>query len=292
MKVNKRILAATACLFTILIFTFCRWRFPRKEPSQTIPIKVIHGLPIIDVNIQGHVLQLILDLGAHFSGLSKEAIEKVQLIKELKTTNSMDIFGNKFVHRVFSASKILMGNYLLPYLEFNELNDFNNDFGDSTPKTLIYGHIGREPFFDKVLFIDRKNQFCVVEKASFNKKIDLEKYHPGKWIEADFTLDKGLGIRLNLIVDSKEEKELILDTGSNFSIIDKNSLFKKTFSINNEKEEVFLKLPNETCLGMFSFYLLDSSNAGLQGILGFDFFDHYMICFDFLNKKVFLKKYE
>lgn len=292
MKISKRTFAATACLFIILIFIFCSWRFPRKEPSQAIPIKVIYGLPIIDVNIQGHTLQLILDLGAHFSGLSKEAIEKVQLIKKLKTTKSMDVFGNKFVHQVFGASKILIGNYLLPYLEFNELDNFNDDFGDSTPKTLIYGHIGREPFFDKVLFIDRKKQLCMVEKAYFGQKIDLKKYHPGKWIEADFTLDKELGIRLSLTVDSKDEKELILDTGSNLSIIDKNSLFKKTFNINDEKEEMALKLPNGTSLGMFSFYLLDSSNAGLQGILGFDFFDHYMICFDFLNKKVFLKKYE
>lgn len=252
----------------------------------------MYGLPVIDVNIQGHPLQLILDLGAHFSGLSKEAIEKVQLIKELKTTNSMDAFGNNFVHRVFSTSKVLIGNYLLPHLEFNEINDFNDDFGDPTQKTLIYGHIGREPFLDKVLFIDRKNQFCVVEKAHFSKKIDLEKYHPGKWIEADFSLDKGLGIKLNVIIDSKEKKELILDTGSNASIIDKNCSSEEPFSLNSKKEEMSFTLSDETPLGKLPFYFLDCSKARLQGILGFDFFDHYMICFDFLNKKVFLKKYE
>jgi hypothetical protein len=94
------------------------------------------GLPIIDVNIQGHTLQLILELGAHFSGLTKEAIEKVHLRKEVKTTHSMDVFGNKCIRQGFSTSKIFIGNYPFPYLEFNALNDF----GDSTLKTFIYGY--------------------------------------------------------------------------------------------------------------------------------------------------------
>ncbi|HEV3269264.1 MAG TPA: hypothetical protein VGZ69_01280 [Candidatus Rhabdochlamydia sp.] len=289
MKVNKRIFIVVAGLLAILILV-CGWIFPKKRPLQIIPIKIAYGLPVINVNIQEHEIQLMLNLGAHFSALTKEAIEKIQLNKELKTTNSMDIFGKKTIHRVFSACKILIGNYLLPYLEFNEIADFNEDFGDQIPKTLIYGHIGREPFLDKVLFIDRKKQLCMVDQAYFNQKMDPEKYHPGKWIEANFILDKGLGISLSLTINSEDKRDLVLDTGSNISMINDNSL--KPFNFNDKKKEMSLKLSDGSSLGMFSFYLFDSSSAELQGILGFDFFDCYMVCFDFLNKKVFLKKYD
>ncbi len=264
----------------------------RKESSNIIPIKTIHGLPTIDVNVQGHTLQLILDIGAHFSGLIKETIKTIPLKGTPEITNSTNVFGEKFTRRVFYASKVSIGNYLLPYLEFNELTDFNEDFGDLESKAVIYGHIGREPFLDKVLFIDRRKQICVVKQAYLNQKTDLEKYYPGKWIEADFALDKGSGIILNLDIDSQKRKAFILDTGSNVSVIDKNYSSKEPFSLNSKKEEMSFTLSNGTSLGKLPFYFLDSSKVGLQGILGFDFFDHYMVCLDFLNKKVYLKKYD
>ncbi|MDR2539441.1 MAG: hypothetical protein LBC45_02335 [Chlamydiales bacterium] len=92
-------------------------------------------------------------------------------------------------------------------------------------------------------------------------------------MKADFTLDQGLGIRVNLTINSKEKRDFVLDAGSNLSMIYDDSLPKKSFHFHDKKEEVSLTLPNESSLGMFSFYLFDTSNAGLQGILGFDFLD-------------------
>lgn len=216
---------------------------------------------------------------------------EVQLTKTEKTTRSMDAYGKKLIHPVFSSSKVRIGNYLLPYLEFNESKGFNLDFEPQTPKVLTYGKIGREPFLDKVLFIDRKRELCIVEKAHPNRKLDPKKYKQGEWIETEFNLDKGMGISLCLITDSVGRKELILDTGSNVSLIDKSSSLQVPIDLRNEIEKISLKLNNGVSLGTFSFYSFDFTNAGLQGILGFDFFDYYMVCIDFLNKKIFLKTY-
>lgn len=289
----KRTWITISCLLIVALFIFYNRGFLKKESyEQTIPIKVLHGLPLVNVNIQGHALQLILDLGSHSSSLSKEVMGEVQLTKIEKKTHSMDAYGKKLTHPVFSSSKVLIGNYLLPYLEFNESKAFNADFESQTPKVLTYGKIGREPFLDKVLFIDRKRELCIVDRAYSDRKVDPRKYHKGEWIETNFNLDKGMGISLCLMTDSVGEKELILDTGSNMSLIDKSSSPQAPIDLRNETERISLKLNNGVSLGTFSFYPFDFTSAGLQGVLGFDFFDHYMVCIDFLNKKIFLKTYE
>jgi hypothetical protein len=219
-------------------------------------------------------------------------MKEVQLTKVEKSTNSIDVYGKKSTDPVFISSKVLIGNYSLPYLEFSESESFNADFESQTPKILTYGKIGREPFLDKVLFVDRKRELCIVEQAYFNQKVDPRKYDKGEWVETDFSLDKGMGIILHLMIDSMGERKLILDTGSNISLIDKSSSQQVPVDLRNETEKLSLKLHNGVSLGTFSFYPFDFTNAGLQGILGFDFFDRYMVCFDFLNKKMFLKGYE
>ncbi|MEK7339703.1 MAG: retropepsin-like aspartic protease [Candidatus Rhabdochlamydia sp.] len=287
MKIRKRALF-TSCLLIAILLTIYVWGFFKKEnQQQVIPFKVLHGLPVVDVNIQGHTLQLILDLGAHFSSLSKESIKKVPLFKLSKTINRMNIYGQKTTNPMFSASQVFMGSYLLPYLEFSESMGSSPDFELEPPKVLTYGSIGREPFLNKVLFIDRKQKVCVVDLAHLNQKIDPRKYFQGEWIEADFNLDQGTGISLCLITNSGEKKEFILDTGANFSAIDKNSLSKLPIDLRNQTENISISLCDGTSLGTFPFYPLNLSEAGLQGILGFDFFDCYLICIDFLNKKIF-----
>ena len=244
---------------------------------------------MIDVTIEGQTFELLLDLGTYSSALSEEIIEKVKLNKEPNYARTIDLFGKKSSYQGFNLYKILVGNYLLPHLEVNRLEE---KWEDSTSKRLTHGHIGRKPFLDKVLLIDRKNQCCKVKSARVGKKPKLEKWQPGQWIEADLILDEELGIVLNLMIDSNEKKKLILDTGSNLSMLNEHSSFKKTISLKDKKEKMTLSLLNGTALGVVSFYLFDSSNTGLQGILGFDFFDHYIVCIDFLNKKVFLKQYD
>lgn len=289
----KKIWIIVSCLLIFGVCVFCTQGFLKKEGrEQIIPIKILHGLPLINVNIQGHKLQLILDLGSSSSSLSKEIIEKIQLAKLDKTTNSMDAYGKKSIHPVFCSSNVLIGNYLMPYLEFNESKSFNDDFESHTPKILTYGKIGRESFFDKVLFIDRKQELCVVDQACLDRKVDPRKYKQGEWIETDFNLDKGRGISLCLLTDLGREIMLILDTGSNISLINEKFSPQPPIDLRNKPEKISLKLNNGVFLGTFSLYPFDFTSAGLQGILGFDFFDHYMVCFDFLNKKMFLKSYE
>lgn len=274
----------------ILIFLFLSFYSCSESPKE-IPLTIIHGLPLVDVEIQGQHLQLILDLGSHFSSLSREALDQVHLTKVDKTTQSTDIYGQKFSYPVFSADKIQIGNYLFGYLEFNESPSFNSEFESQTPAELTCGKIGRELFLDKILFIDRRGGKTIVEDAHLSKMIDPRKFSEGEWIEANFELEKEKGIILRLTTDKNEMKELILDTGANLSLIDDRTSLKASIDLSAEKREVGLLLSDGIFLGTFPFHPYDFTDLGFQGILGFDFFDSYLVCIDFVNKKLFLKDY-
>jgi len=283
----KRVLTIIVCLFVTLLCS----GFQEEDRKQTLHFKVLYGLPLVDLNIQGYVIPLILDLGSHTASLNKDIIEKTKIAKTAKMVNSLDVYNKTFTSPTYISSKSLIDKYLLTDLEFVEMEGYNAEFESGTPEILTYGKIGREPFLDKVLFFDRKKEICIIDQAYAGKKTDPTKYHAGDWMETDLKLNQGIGISLCLLIDSSERKEFILDTGSNISLINTGSVLKVPINLRNESIIVPLKLNNNTLLGLFSFYPFDLTNMKFDGILGFDFFDHYLICLDFPNKKLFLKKY-
>lgn len=291
MKIKQCSFIIAFCLvFFVPLVAYKTGIFKRNSFQNTIAFDVLHGLPLVEVKIQDQKLRLILDLGAHFSSLSQKAIAQVPLTKTAKKIRSMNGYGQSTEHEVLGASNVTVGNYFLPYLEFNTTHP-SNEFEQDTPKVLTYGTIGRELFLDKVLFINRKKKLCIVDQAVIGKKANLKKYHSGDWIEADFNLSKELGISFFLITGSGT-KELTLDTGSNISLINDITLPKSSIDTRALTKSLSLKLSNERFLGTVSFYPFNFSDTGLQGILGFDFFDQYMICLDFLNRKIFFKPYK
>lgn len=293
MKIKKRKCIIISCLFMLLLFTTCIWRsFKKQTQEQIIPFQVLYGLPLVKVNIQGHTLKLVLDLGVHFSSLSKESMKRMPLTKLSKTINTMHVSGQKKIDPVFSASQVSIGNYLLPYLDFSASLSANGNSELELPKVLNYGKIGREPFLDKVLFIDRKRKMCIVKPAYLDQKIDPRKFSQGKWMEANFNLNQETGIGLCLIANLEEKKKLLLDTGANASYMYKNFLYTIPVNLRDQTENISLDLCNGNSLGTFPFYPLNCSVLGLQGILGFDFFNRYLVCIDFLNKKIFFKPYK
>ncbi len=272
----------------------CWVRLKKGTKQQTIPIKIIEGLPFITVHLNGQKFGLLLDLGARDSTLSEEIITNCGLTKTEKTVNSMDVYGTRSTKPVFSSSNIYIGNYFVPQLNFSTLPQF--DFSTSSLihgplKVLNNGFIGRTPFLEKVLLIDYKNELCIIYPSDSRKKTDPRKYEQGEWIELDFQLKTGLGIDLCLLINSEKTDKIILDTGANASVIS-NSLTKVPIDLSSEDANLSIKLNNGTCLGTFLFHPQDLTNPGLNGILGCNFFSKYVVCIDFPNEKIFLKHHK
>ena len=281
-------------LFLVVVATYVYYQLTglKESSPQLMPIKVAYGIPLVKVNIQGYLIDLVLDLGAHDSSLTRDIIKKTGLKNLKEMTRSVDIYGKISTHQLFSSSKTLIENNLFNNMVFIESKNFNSDFEPNTPQILTSGRIGRKPFLNKILIIDRRRELCLIEQAHLGRKVDPRQYEQGDWIKVQAHLDKGIGVNLRLITDSGEVKNFILDTGSNVSLIDRKNSPQVPIDFFSKVEQISLKLDKNIPLGTFSFCPFNFADIGFDGILGFDFFDHYIVCIDFVNREIFLKSYE
>ena len=271
---------------------FFIWKTQLKPTEQSsFQFETLYGSPLVKTKVNGHEVSLVLDLGSFFSSLDSKSISNAKLKETEGAHNSRGIYGDKKSKKIFKVPEVLINNIIFKNITFFESAGCDSETEKSIPRELTYGRIGREPFLNKILFIDRKKEKCIVETSYPNKNINPEKFDKGIWIESDFNLEKGIGIVLSVIIEHLGLKRLVLDTGSNVSILDKKGIPKLPLTFCEDGGTAELKLKNGESLGSHDFLYYDLSEVELQGFLGFDFLQHYMVCLDFLNKKIFFKKY-
>lgn len=83
---------------------------------------------------------------------------------------------------------------------------------------------------------------------------------------------------------------MLLDTGTNFSFVNQDLLEIQPLNIQQKPQMIPLSLLDGTFLGILPFYPLNLSAAGVDGMIGFDFFDKYAVCIDFPHQTIFFKK--
>ncbi|MGL5263910.1 MAG: hypothetical protein ACRDAI_04960, partial [Candidatus Rhabdochlamydia sp.] len=113
-----------------------------------------------------------------------------------------------------------------------------------------------------------------------------KQYKKGEWIHFDFYENEGSEIIIETIVDGTLRK-FVIDTGSNQCIWinrSKDSLIQEPTTLSVQSKDGLE-------LGAFNFKPIQNPDFHLDGLLGSELFNQYVVGIDFPNKKLFLLKY-
>ncbi|HEV3269292.1 MAG TPA: aspartyl protease family protein [Candidatus Rhabdochlamydia sp.] len=242
---------------------------------------------MIPVEINKEKFHLILDLGAEDSSLNKKIIDKLHLLSTNRFKETSNIYGTKINSEYYLVNTLKIGNSRVNHTEIRENPKIDSSSKVSLPQEFTYGIIGRSFFYDKFLFLDYKNKKMHFGPAKNNLVMDPEQYKKGEWIQSDFCKNEGSEIIVEIVMNGVLRK-FVIDTASNFCILTNNSLESSSY---HAPIALPVQLKNGYELGTFDFTLIQNSDFDLDGILGSELFNRYIVGFDFLNKKMFLLKY-
>ena len=160
-------------------------------------------------------------------------------------------------------------------------------FEEQVPTKLRSGAIGRGAFLDKFLIIDYRNKKVVFGHSDEERVIQSEQYNNYMWVEYRCDFNENFEISIPLFIGG-EPKKLWLDTGTNESIL--NGIWPESVALGGS-QKLSVKLNNELDLGELDFSLVTNSDFDLDGIIGFEFFNKYIVYLDFLKGKMFISPY-
>ncbi|MEM7175619.1 MAG: aspartyl protease family protein [Chlamydiota bacterium] len=254
-----------------------------QEPVE-IAIEVSHGIPFVSLQINDAHYLLILDSGAEKSRLSEEILACHSLVETGNTITLVNVYGTLSASQIYVADQISVGNFALEKCEFAaDFTDKNRLDSNSLPE-LRRGLIGRECFRDKALAVDRRRRKCLVAAHS-DQLISHYQNEVEEWIKLSFTLEDGVTLKLK---DQGVVKRFLVDTGCNYSLIHDDAVELQLLTTRLESIAFPIEIDSGEFLGEHSFLKANLSPIGFDGIIGFDFFDRFLVIFDFTTNELFL----
>lgn len=233
------------------------------------------GIPIVNVNIQGEIYPLEIDLGSSFLfSLNPESLEKIKKHR-YGTASWSDFKGNKYQSLAYAIPDIKLGNLsVLDALVSEDRKDFHiNASLHGLPSKQI-GSMGR-PILEKYnLLLDFRNSTIYASNSHLDlQKAGLFSYNP---LTIPFELHRD-GILLCIETD-RGNYRLILDTAATHTAI------RSPYPNSTSK----FKLMGHD-FGKQSIIPIDlNPNLDYDGYLGMDFLREHPIFIDYTNKLIYL----
>ena len=250
-------------------------------------------LPIIEVEIEGQNIPVILDLG--FTGnleLFPATLSRIKKKKYKETVETTNFTGARFQKKSFSIPKLSING--LAFKNPTVLEALHEEEADlrfsskDKPSTNIKGSVGWQTFEKANLLIDCKNN--IVAFFSDIKKLDEFGYPLSIFTETDLIVENSL-LRIKAITD-KGSIQCCLDTGASWNTF--NGPVKEGLSLT----EWILSDENRYYIEQFKIGNKDFANQPfctipiklptyVQAILGMQFFEDNVVALDFKNKKAY-----
>jgi len=256
-----------------------------------------HGLPSMEIIIQGKKIPLILDSGASKSEvtLSKKALNglKVEFTGNQICTTALD---GEHCEPEFVIAELTLGNIVLKNVNGTLMEELwgGDDTDFISTEASDNGVIGYDFFKRFNVMLDYPNR----EVVFFSIDEKLKKYNISDWISIPFTEHLKTKVILN-----NEVITLGWDTGSVPSIIKKNVASKMVpskckqdtpYGKRDDCEQIitnsFKIFANLINLPPTWFLIKDiPQEAPFDGIIGSNFYMEHVIYFDFKNQQILIK---
>lgn len=287
-------------ILLIAVFFCFRSFFLFRPYYFHIPVKFInqYRTPSTSIEIEGNVYQVEIDLGTKMPlSLHKSALDHIKKDPS-GVSRRLDFRGNKYETPLYIVHSIQAGDFLLKKTKVREESlDFSNKKSiiyDSTtkgPNCQIAGRIGRDFFDGRNLFMDFHHSKLII--CSNIKDIKTDNYKTDTMISVPFeNTPDGIILRIGTDLGVKN---FVLDTGTTASVLRSSSL-GKDIAVNQRNGMTVFEtskfIINDIDFGSRDLYLLDISPSfdEIDGFLGMDFLNDYMIYLDFSKNTAFIDK--
>lgn len=247
---------------------------------QRIPFKLESRLPTVQAEVSGKPASLFLDLGAYKPiALTHAALDKLPVAYTGQTETFRDSTGQMFTNRVFDVNALVAGTFKATGLEGVEFSYSKGAGAFSQDGYIGFGLLMR--------------YFLVFDYI----KYELRLYSPGTSIDklrSECGVGDGFKIDIiNGVVEAKVDTEkgkfvFQLDTGSSENVLRPSAVGLPIDT--KQMSYAFSKFDfGGKNLGRTRFPLREFAAPDVDGVLGTDFFDSRVVCFDFSSQRGWIK---
>jgi hypothetical protein len=270
--------------------------FLSTQTNEFIPV-IFDGAcrPLIEIEIEGDVYHLVIDLGSYVQmSIDKQILEKIKK-KSYGVAKFGDFKGNHYVSQKYLIPEIKIGNTIFSEVIAKEEND---DFKKTTilwessesAPSRCNGKIGRALLKrTNILLLDFPNSRVAFIK---NPRLLNAQNFPEDFLAIPFEFTVS-GIILKIHTDLGEKK-FLLDSGLTINAIRANQC--QNLECQNDKNGLGYFMSSQFVIGDKSFgktrlYPLNITPdiENIDGILGMDFMRHHTFYIDFRKKILYIK---
>ena len=247
-----------------------------------VEMKISNGLPLVLIQIENMSYFLILDFGAEKSSLNQELMTKHQFKETARIYRTVNVHGTLSTSQIYVADHMHLGNFSCKDLELITYVSDKNHL--AYPVELERGVIGRECFRDQVVAIDAESKKILIGD-SWDQLLARYEDNIIDWVKLSLNRQQGMILK---VIDEGKEKNFLVDTGSNCSLIHDPCLKKQPITSSLATIFIPVETSSHIFLGNHFFLKANLSSLGVDGIIGFDFLRLFLIVFDFKNDELFL----
>ena len=253
-----------------------------SEAAVVIPVALEDGNNFATVRINGVKLRTVIDTGGwHAIGIVPDALAKLHVEFTGKTTALADSAGSKYEAREFRIASMQLGG-----VTFHDVLGFE--------RRATSGAGGLEaPEFDAVIGSDFLEHYTVVVDYP-HKRFEL---HPSGSAQAvcgaatATMLPSEDGIMFSTIHTDSGVMNLGWDTGATYSVLQKTVADLRGLPLKDDFYSTRRFALDHFDAGGMELVSVDMAGVpDLDGLIGYNFFEHHRVCFDYAGHTVSVRQ--
>ncbi len=281
-------------LFISLAFAFlAAFSVPVQAYFFNIPVDISlrSGTPYTEVEIEGEVYYVLVDLGSRFPlSLRKDILEKLDK-SPYGTAKWRDVFGVGYEEPAYIIPKIIVGDMIFDNIIANE-KEFNLVYSPDGNLTCSEtdGVLGRAILSRFNLLLDFSKS--IIFATDVYCYLGTMGYHLEKFVKIPFKRpDGGIIFPIDLDIGTVQ---FALDTGCTMSVLDSSLVSDKELDIGPFSFPIYKS--SRFRMGDFDFggtelhCLNIFKSEVLNGILGMDFLKTHVVYIDFDEQFIYISK--
>jgi hypothetical protein len=279
----NRVRGKWSVLLAMLGSAFGSWSSSAADSPVVVPIKLLGNFPVVTVNIDGNDVPLVFDSGNSGSvALTQAVIDRVKALPIGETFRAMDAKGNVIEHPKFKIPRLQIGTVVFTDI-IGELDVHDPSY--QATQVGQQGFLGTSLLKGYKVVVDYPHRRIMLIPSGSTKDRSAgckgtavpfsPAWHGEPAVEADIDLGR---------------LTLWWDTGTPTSILSKR--FTETARSHQSGDTVTSKrlALGGADFGPLQFELDDLSlPPGFDGLVGYNFFAHHVVCMDFPGKRLLIQ---
>lgn len=277
----------TVYLLAAVLLHGCGKDAPLAEVTF-VPIEIVGTSPIIEIKVNGKPVPVHFDLGnADSVSLFPAFLDEVQKEKVGETGGRKSLYGSEDGKPIYRVETVQVGDFAVT--NFDVVEDFHDaefqeDFIEARG---AFGFIGPGLFKDHRLVIDyQQKKLTIIPQDALDAQQSGCRGHEISLMPQSNSDIGALGLAQTEIGDVR----LVWDTGAPANIILKDRTDAAELGLPEYEELTLTELSfGGHDFGPASFFVRDFKIPPFDGLIGFPFFEKYVVCFDLPGNRLFVR---